>query len=176
MRLADIADSNRSFDLEEIQDKSLIAELLLECPDVLMGLYRPTNGEGIVTSPFGMRGSPPRPHKGIDIGAPKGTSIYAIADGTIASLVSGCLEGNYRCGGGYGNVIYLMHRGLAFDQTRYAHLDRIASGLTVGNDIKRGQLLGYMGNTGHSFGSHLHFEIRVNGVAKNPIHYLNPIV
>lgn len=152
------------------------AALLLEIPDVKKDLFQPTKGVGRVTSPFGLRGSPPRQHKGIDIGASQGTPIFAIADGIISHLVRECRDGNFTCGGGYGNCVYLDHEGQKFNQSRYAHLDRLASGLAVGQKITAGQQIGFMGNTGHSFGSHLHFEIRIQGVAKNPLYYLNPIV
>lgn len=150
------------------------AKILLETPNVKPGLFLPTNGVGVVTSQFGTRGS--GFHKGIDIGAPKGTPIYAIADGQVETICSGCAEGNFKCGGGYGNVVYLRHYKTNVDQTRYAHLDRIAAGLREGATVSKGTLVGYMGNTGHSFGVHLHFEIRVKGIAKNPLHYINPIV
>lgn len=150
------------------------AQLLLEAPDVQAGYFLPTNGVGVVTSQFGPRGN--GYHKGIDIGAPKGTGIHAIADGVIETICAGCQEGNWKCGGGYGNVVYIRHSDGKIDQTRYAHLDRVAPGLREGETVAKGRLLGYMGNTGHSFGVHLHFEIRVRGIAQNPLHHINPIV
>ncbi|MGL5878208.1 MAG: M23 family metallopeptidase [Xenococcaceae cyanobacterium] len=150
------------------------AKLLLENPDNASELFRPTDGIGWVSSPFGPRSL--GYHKGIDIAANEGTMVYAVAAGRITGAVSGCFVGNFRCGGGYGNCVYIDHVGLPFTQTRYAHLTRLAQGMKVGVDVKKGQLIGYVGNTGHSFGNHLHFETRVNGKARNPIEFINPVV
>jgi murein DD-endopeptidase MepM/ murein hydrolase activator NlpD len=149
-------------------------KLLLKLPEVKKGYFLPTDGIGWVSSPFGARGN--GFHKGIDIACNKGTPIYAVADGIVSTAIDGCKEGNWKCGGGYGNVVYIEHQRIAFSQTRYAHLHRLAAGISTGNPIKAGQIIGYCGNTGHSFGDHLHFEIRVSGVAKNPLSFINPIV
>ena len=70
--------------------------------------------------------------------------------------------------GGYGNLVVLDHgAGLS---TAYAHQSRIA--VSVGATVTQGGLLGYVGSTGHSTGPHLHFEVRVNGVARDPLPYL----
>jgi murein DD-endopeptidase MepM/ murein hydrolase activator NlpD len=113
--------------------------------------------QGTLTSPYGMRWG--RMHEGIDIGAPMGTPIYAAAGGTV--IYAGWE-------GGYGNLIVIDHgNGLA---TAYGHQSQLAasSGQTVG----RGQLIGYIGSTGHSTGPHLHFEVRVNGTPVDPLSYL----
>jgi murein DD-endopeptidase MepM/ murein hydrolase activator NlpD len=115
----------------------------------------PVNGP--VTSPFGMRWG--RLHAGIDIGAGMGTPIHAAGSGTV--IYSGWM-------GGYGNLVVIDHgNGLA---TAYAHQSSIAVG--VGQAVAQGDTIGYVGSTGHSFGPHLHFEVRVNGAAVDPLGYL----
>jgi murein DD-endopeptidase MepM/ murein hydrolase activator NlpD len=116
-----------------------------------------TSGYGTRTDPF--RGGAAR-HAGIDLAAPIGTPIYATADGTVS-------EAGYNSGG-YGNLIKLDHgRGI---ETRYAHLARIL--VSPGQRIARGQLIGHMGSTGRSTGSHLHYEVRIDGRAVNPIPFM----
>lgn len=114
-------------------------------------LIVPTRGR--LSSPYGERnhpnGSGRKFHRGIDIAAPTGTPVYAAADGVI-----------YRqyYSKSYGNVIYIRHAdGSA---TRYAHLHSFAEGTGNGVAVKQRQLIGFVGNTGHSFGAHLHFEHR----------------
>jgi murein DD-endopeptidase MepM/ murein hydrolase activator NlpD len=119
------------------------------------GLIWPVNGP--VTSPFGMRWG--RLHTGIDIGVPYGTPIHAAAAGRV--IYAGWE-------GGYGNLTVIDHgHGLA---TAYAHQSRIAVG--VGQSVSQGEVIGYVGCTGHCFGPHLHFEVRVNGVPVDPLGYL----
>ncbi len=109
------------------------------------------------TSGFGMRWG--RMHKGTDFAAPIGTPVYATADGVVIKADWGT---------GYGRVIYIQH---AFGlETRYAHLSKIR--VKKGQRIARGQRIGDMGNSGHSTGSHLHYEIRVGGRAINPMTYI----
>ena len=116
-----------------------------------------TSGYGIRSDPF--RGGAAR-HQGIDLAAPIGTPIYATADGII-------IEAGYNSGG-YGNLIKVDHgRGI---ETRYGHLSRILVG--AGQRITRGQLIGHMGSTGRSTGSHLHYEVRIDGRAVNPIPFM----
>jgi murein DD-endopeptidase MepM/ murein hydrolase activator NlpD len=120
------------------------------------GLIWPVNGP--VTSPFGMRWG--RMHDGIDIGAPSGTPIHAAAAGTV--IYAGWMEG-------YGNLVVLDHgNGLS---TAYAHQSSIAVG--YGQTVTQGQVIGYVGSTGHSTGPHLHFEVRVNGSPVDPLGYLS---
>jgi murein DD-endopeptidase MepM/ murein hydrolase activator NlpD len=144
--------------------------LLKEAAEAKEGFFQPTKGIGRLSSPFGRRTTPYVGfHKGIDIACNEGTPIYAIADGTVTVDIGGCRVGQRRCGGGYGNVVYLDHDGISqFDESRYAHLSRVADGINVGVKVKRGQLLGFCGNTGHSFGAHLHFELRKNREPVNP--------
>jgi murein DD-endopeptidase MepM/ murein hydrolase activator NlpD len=116
-----------------------------------------TSGYGIRSDPF--RGGAAR-HQGIDLAAPVGTPIYATADGLIT-------EAGYNSGG-YGNLIKVDHgRGI---ETRYGHLSRIL--VRAGDRITRGQLIGHMGSTGRSTGSHLHYEVRIDGRAVNPIPFM----
>jgi murein DD-endopeptidase MepM/ murein hydrolase activator NlpD len=119
------------------------------------GLIWPVNAP--ITSPFGWRWG--RMHEGIDLGAAYGTPIAAAAAGTV--IYAGWL-------GGYGNLTVIDHGGgLA---TAYGHQSRIAVG--VGEQVAQGQIIGYVGSTGHSTGPHLHFEVRVNGQAVDPLGYL----
>jgi murein DD-endopeptidase MepM/ murein hydrolase activator NlpD len=119
------------------------------------GLIWPVNGP--ITSPFGWRWG--RMHEGIDIGAPSGTPIHAAAAGTV--IYAGWMEG-------YGNLVVIDHgNGLA---TAYGHQSSIAAG--NGSGVSQGQVIGYVGCTGHCFGPHLHFEVRVNGTPVDPLGYL----
>lgn len=127
------------------------------------GGYKGTGGPlsmpvaGVFTSPFGYRWG--RLHAGIDIGAAEGTPIYA-ADGGRVVLAAWT--------GGYGNYTCVQHT--AAMSTCYAHQSRY--GTSAGATVRRGQLIGYVGNTGHSFGAHLHFEVRINGNPTDPTAYL----
>ena len=115
-----------------------------------------TSGFGVRVDPF--RGTAAM-HAGVDMAAPIGTPIYATADGVV---------GRAGWAGGYGNLIELEHgRGLA---TRYGHLSQIL--VRVGQRIRRGELIAKMGSTGRSTGSHLHYEVRIDGRAVNPMPYL----
>ena len=116
-----------------------------------------------LTSSFGTRSDPfngrRARHNGIDIPGPIGTPIYATADGTV---------GRAQRLGGYGNYVEIEH-GNAM-QTRYGHLSAIA--VSSGQRIRRGDILGYMGSTGRSTGSHLHYEVRIAGAPVNPIPFI----
>ena len=115
-------------------------------PSPSSGFIWPVNGP--VVSPFGMRWG--RMHEGIDIGVGYGTPIHAAAAGTV--ITAGWEDG-------YGNLIVIDHGGgLA---TAYAHQSSFAVG--YGAHVEQGQVIGYVGCTGHCFGPHLHFEVRVNG-------------
>jgi murein DD-endopeptidase MepM/ murein hydrolase activator NlpD len=119
------------------------------------GLIWPVNGP--ITSPFGWRWG--RMHQGIDIGVPYGTPIHAAAAGTV--IYCGWEEG-------YGNFVVIDHGGnLA---TAYAHQSQIA--VACGQQVQQGQVIGYVGCTGHCFGPHLHFEVRVDGNPVDPLGYL----
>jgi len=113
--------------------------------------------DGVVVSGFGMRWG--RMHEGIDIAASSGTPIRAAASGTV--IHAGWL-------GGYGNLVVIDHgNGLA---TAYAHASSILVG--VGQQVAQGETVSLVGSTGHSSGPHLHFEVRINGVAVDPLLYL----
>ena len=112
---------------------------------------------GPLTSPFGLRWG--RMHEGIDIAVPTGTPVVASAAGTV--IVSGWM-------GGYGNLVVIDHGGGI--STAYAHNSGLVAG--VGQSVAQGQLISYAGNTGHSFGSHVHFEVRINGAPVDPLGYL----
>ncbi len=118
---------------------------------------------GWVTSDFGSRVDPftegNAMHSGLDIAAPHGKEVVAPADGTV---VFAGLEG------GYGNVIVIDH-GYNL-KTRYGHLSAIK--VKPGQKLKRGDMIANVGNTGRSTGPHLHYEVRVNGIAQNPRKYI----
>jgi murein DD-endopeptidase MepM/ murein hydrolase activator NlpD len=114
---------------------------------------------GRITSSFGFRMHPLlgylKMHKGVDIGAPYGSPIYAVLDGVV--------QGAGRSGG-YGNFVKLGHAGgLA---SGYGHMSRIA--VTRGQHVRQGQVIGYVGSTGLSTGPHLHWEVWRNGQTVNP--------
>jgi murein DD-endopeptidase MepM/ murein hydrolase activator NlpD len=112
---------------------------------------------GPVTSPFGMRWG--RMHEGIDISVPEGTPVHAAASGRVILAA-------YT--GGYGNYTCIDHGGGL--STCYAHQSSFA--VSSGQSVEQGQVIGYSGNTGSSTGPHLHFEVRVNGSAVDPMGYL----
>jgi murein DD-endopeptidase MepM/ murein hydrolase activator NlpD len=116
--------------------------------------------DGILTSPFGERWG--RMHEGIDISAAEGTPIMAADSGTVILLQS-----EYESGG-YGNYTCIDHGGGL--STCYAHQSGFAT--SSGASVSQGDLIGYVGNTGNSFGAHLHFEVRINGAATDPLGYL----
>ena len=117
----------------------------------------------VLTSGFGVREHPVlggrRAHKGVDLAAPTGTPVYAPADGVVsrASWFSS-----------YGLYISLEHGGEM--QTRYGHLSRL--NVAEGETVRKGDVIGYVGSTGRSTGPHLHYEVRVDGVAVNPVPYM----
>jgi len=111
---------------------------------------------------FGLRLHPKygdvRAHKGLDFTAPSGTPVYATGDGKVDMAYFSS---------SYGNVIYINH-GFQFE-TRYAHLTRYI--VKDGEAIKRGQIIGYVGDTGTSVGAHLHYEVLYKGNPVNPINF-----
>ena len=123
----------------------------------------------LMSSDFGYRSDPftggGAMHSGLDFKGPHGTNILAAADGVVSSA---------GWQGGYGKCIEITHaNGLV---TRYAHLSELE--VTLGQSVKRGVQIGRMGSTGRSTGPHLHFEVRMNGQAINPMKFLeaNPDV
>ncbi|MCW2956215.1 MAG: Peptidase [Thermoleophilia bacterium] len=119
------------------------------------GLRWPVSGP--VVSPFGPRWG--RMHEGIDIAISAGNPIYASASGVVTH--AGWM-------GGYGNLVIIQHAGSL--STSYAHQSQIAT--AVGQAVTQGQLIGFVGCTGHCFGDHVHFETRINGAATDPMAYL----
>jgi len=116
----------------------------------------PTRGS--LSSRYGRRWG--RLHKGIDIANSRGTPVYAADSGKV--IFSGWHNG------GYGNLIQIDHgNGIV---TYYAHLSKRV--VSSGSSVSKGDLIGYIGNTGRSTGPHLHFEVRVNGSPRNPLNYL----
>ena len=118
-------------------------------------LIWPVNGT--LTSPFGQRWG--RLHAGVDIAAAEGTPIRAADSGRVA------LAGPQ---GGYGLYTCIQHT--ASMSTCYAHQSRL--GTSSGATVAQGEVMGYVGNTGNSFGAHLHFEVRINGQPVDPLGYL----
>ena len=115
-----------------------------------------------VTSGFGRRLHPIhkswRAHKGVDFGAPRGTPVKATSDGVVA------FAGKQ---GGYGNIVILRHRGKL--TTAYAHLNNFSRNLKPGMAVDQGDVIGFVGSTGWATGPHLHYEVRLDNVAHDPM-------
>lgn len=105
-----------------------------------------------------------RPHYGVDFAAKLGTAVRAVADGKI--LFAGWRKG------GYGRMIEVEHD--SDYSSRYAHLQRVAKGIHSGSPVKKGQIIGYVGSSGRSTGSHLHFEIYQNREYIDPLNFESP--
>lgn len=111
-------------------------------------------------------------HGGIDIAGAgiMGTPVVAAADGTVVATNSSCTHNwgksySCGCGGGYGNYVMISHAG--GKMTVYGHLTSLT--VSSGQNVSRGQVIGYVGSTGNSTGPHLHYECRLNGVRYNPM-------
>jgi murein DD-endopeptidase MepM/ murein hydrolase activator NlpD len=120
--------------------------------------------EGVrLSSDYGMRNHPVtggrRAHKGVDLAGPVGTPILATADGTVARA---------DWFSSYGLYVQLEHGGNL--QTRYGHMSRL--NVAAGQHVRKGEVIGYVGSTGRSTGPHLHYEVRINGQAVNPVPYM----
>jgi murein DD-endopeptidase MepM/ murein hydrolase activator NlpD len=121
------------------------------------GVFLATPSRGAVSSSFGARWG--RMHEGMDIAASLGSPIVAALEGTVT--FAGWVDG-------YGKLIKLKHdKGI---ETYYGHCSKIL--VSEGQKVKKGAKIGLVGSTGRSTGPHLHFEVRVNGVPKNPANYL----
>ncbi|WP_288016136.1 M23 family metallopeptidase [Blastomonas sp.] len=117
-----------------------------------------------LTSQYGFRADPfagrRARHKGVDMAGPIGTPIYATADGIV---------GRAQWVGGYGQYVELNHGGEI--QTRYGHLSQIL--VQPNQRVTKGQVIGLMGSTGRSTGSHLHYEVRIAGNSVNPMPFIS---
>ncbi|HMO68273.1 MAG TPA: M23 family metallopeptidase [Novosphingobium sp.] len=122
----------------------------------------PVSGVNL-SSGFGMRIHPVlgsrRAHNGVDLAAPTGTPIYAAADGTVSKV---------EWFSSYGLYVALEHGGEI--QTRYGHMSRI--NVQPGQQVRKGDVIGFVGSTGRSTGPHLHYEVRIAGAPVNPIPYM----
>lgn len=115
---------------------------------------------GDVSSPYGLRWGGSDFHPGIDIANDYGTPIVATADGVVTAAGWNS--------GGYGNMVDIDHgNGI---MTRYGHAQQVV--VSVGQSVKKGQVIAYMGSTGFSTGPHVHYEVHVNGQVVNPVNYL----
>ncbi len=149
-----------SLEKEEASIKKLIAKRAKAAGGAPGTLVRPV--PGAVSSPFGPRMHPiygyMRMHNGVDMNGAMGQPIVAAADGVV--FFAGVK-------GGYGNSIMIDHGGGM--TTLYAHQSKLAA--SVGQRVKAGQIIGYVGSTGVSTGPHLHFEVRINGNPVDPVKY-----
>ncbi len=122
-----------------------------------------------ISSSFGRRLHPIhrkwRSHNGVDFAAPRGTPVKAASDGTVSFVGTQS---------GYGKIVILQHRDRY--SSAYAHLNGFAGGLRKGARVRQGDLIGYVGMTGWATGPHLHYEIRVNNVAHDPMRIALPTV
>ncbi|MBD3347342.1 MAG: peptidoglycan DD-metalloendopeptidase family protein [Chitinivibrionales bacterium] len=129
-------------------------------PSIWPCVGRITSGYGYRIHPlFGYRAF----HEGVDIANKTWTPIFATGDGIIS------FSGTKR---DFGNVVKITHSGSGYE-TIYAHLKQAS--VVEGHPVKRGELIGYMGNTGRSTGPHLHYEVRNMGRHVNPMHYILPV-
>jgi murein DD-endopeptidase MepM/ murein hydrolase activator NlpD len=151
-------------EIDSLQQVSADLTAKIQAAQAHSTVQRPASGGRLIwpvsapiTSPFGWRWG--RMHEGIDLGASYGTPIVAAAAGTV--IYAGWE-------GGYGNLTAIDHGGGL--STAYGHQSRIA--VSVGESVAQGQVIGYVGSTGHSTGPHLHFEVRVDGQPVDPLGYL----
>jgi len=125
-------------------------------------LVRKPVAEGIMRSPFGLRRHPilgyTKMHTGVDWAAPSGTPIYASGNGTVEKV---------GWESGYGKFVLIQHTNGY--ETAYGHMSAYARGIEDGKRVRQGQVIGFVGSTGLSTGSHVHYEIRVNGRFVDPM-------
>ena len=124
---------------------------------------KPVNG--YLTAGFGMRIDPftgsLQPHEGVDLACPRGTPVRVTALGVVK------FAGYYR---GYGKLVIVKHG--SYYETWYAHLNTIK--VAPGDRVKRGDIIGTVGNTGYATGTHLHYEVHIGGKPTNPLNYFYP--
>lgn len=153
----------QSLSLRELQQLAKDKERMLSCIPAI----QPVNNKDLkkLISGFGWRVDPiyktSRMHTGVDFSANIGTDVYATGDGVVEAVESDTW--------GYGKSIVINH-GFGY-KTRYAHLS--AFKVKVGKKVKRGELIGLVGNTGKSTGPHLHYEVELNGKKINPINFFH---
>jgi murein DD-endopeptidase MepM/ murein hydrolase activator NlpD len=154
-----VAYQNRSFD--EIEDLIRNKEKLLASTPAI----QPVSNKNLnrIASGFGYRVDPvyktTKFHAGLDFAAPQGVPIYATADGRVTTA------GN--SGNGFGNHVVIAH-GYGYE-TLYGHMFRVKA--RNGQTVKRGEIIGYVGNTGKSTGPHLHYEVHKNGKPLDPVYF-----
>lgn len=172
--------NQQAFQMKTLLDNlSQRAELAVESRQEIMKEYfgnlrllkqtpsiRPLGG-GRVTDKFGYRLDPFidrfKHHEGVDFSAPRGTEVYASADGRVIEVVT-----SYRPNHDYGKYVLIDH---GYGRlTRYAHLESIA--VKVGQTVSRYTVIGRVGDTGRSTGPHLHYEVVVNGKPVDPFQYI----
>ena len=152
---------NQSVSYDELFQLARNKEAMLACIPAIF----PLKGTDIkyISSYFGYRPDPiykiTKFHSGMDFSAALGTEAYATGDGTVVEVENGHW--------GYGNMVTIDH-GFGY-KTRYAHLQKFA--VKKGQKVKRGQLIGYIGNTGKTTGVHLHYEVLKNNQAIDPINF-----
>lgn len=146
---------------DEVMELAINKELMLAS----LPAIQPVSREELkrLSSGFGYRIDPilkvRRPHMGVDFSLKQGTPVYATGDGTVKYTRTTIA--------GYGKHLEIDH-GFGYS-TKYAHLSEFL--VKPGQKVKRGELIAYSGNTGKSTAPHLHYEVHVDGVAKNPVHY-----
>lgn len=134
-----------------------VLDSLLESTKEL-NFIKPVNG-GVITSRYGWRRNGKEYHTGLDYGIAMGTPIYAAEDGVVT-----CAQWS----GNYGYLVKIQHAGNY--ETRYAHCSKFA--VSVGTEVKKGDVIAYIGSTGRSTGPHVHLEIRYEGKHLNPEDFL----
>ena len=148
--------------LEEV-DYQAVPKIVKRGTKVPPTYIKPISG-GRLSSGFGARSAPTKGastyHQGVDWATPVGTAVMASCGGTVTRA---------GWGSGYGYVVYIQHADGR--ETRYGHLSKVL--VSVGQHVDQGQKIALSGNTGRSTGPHLHFELRINGTAVNPLKYLN---
>ena len=139
-------------------------------PAVTSGVWGwPTISPYIITSYYGYRWG--RLHAGIDIsGCGFGSPIYSIGEGTVSAVTNTCADRGYygsSCGGGYGNAVRVKYSGGM--EVIYSHIMGSNIRVSVGQHVSKGQVVGYMGNSGSSTGTHLHFQVNMPSGSVNPL-------
>lgn len=142
---------------EPIDAKEIEIDIPSTSGKVFLKLLKPIP-TALISSPFGFRWG--RPHQGIDMAAPVGTPIVSAETGKV--IFSGWKQG-------YGNFVAVNH-GHGYE-THYAHCSKVI--VHAGQTVRKGQVIAKVGNTGHSTGPHLHFEVIASGVHRNPAKFLN---